>query len=88
MRWKRGGSLPNIMNAANEIAVAAFLAGKIQFGGIAGLVESVMVAFDKRGDIAPAHDVADVLSLDNGIACTGDRITTSAGLGFRLVPLC
>nr|WP_321456917.1 1-deoxy-D-xylulose-5-phosphate reductoisomerase [uncultured Cohaesibacter sp.] len=74
-----GGSLPNIMNAANEIAVAAFLEGKIQFGGIAGLVESVMVAFDKRGDIAPAHDVADVLSLDKASRALATELLQAQG---------
>ena len=59
-----GDSLPNIMNAANEIAVAAFLAGDIAFGGIAELVEKVMAEFVRRGDVGAASDVGDVLALD------------------------
>jgi 1-deoxy-D-xylulose-5-phosphate reductoisomerase len=37
-----GGSLPCVMNAANEIAVALFLQDKIGYLEIAQLVESVM----------------------------------------------
>nr|WP_321979856.1 1-deoxy-D-xylulose-5-phosphate reductoisomerase [uncultured Cohaesibacter sp.] len=59
-----GDSLPNIMNAANEIAVAAFLAGDIAFGGIAELVEKVMAEFVRRGEVGAARDVGDVLALD------------------------
>ncbi len=37
-----GGSLPAVMNAANEVAVEAFLQNRISFLGIAGLIEAVM----------------------------------------------
>jgi 1-deoxy-D-xylulose-5-phosphate reductoisomerase len=37
-----GGTLPAVMNAANEIAVAAFLDRKIRFPEIWGIVEEVM----------------------------------------------
>ena len=37
-----GGTLPAVMNAANEIAVAAFLDRKVQFPEIWGIVEEVM----------------------------------------------
>jgi 1-deoxy-D-xylulose-5-phosphate reductoisomerase len=37
-----GGTLPAVMNAANEVAVPAFLAGKIPFPRIWELVEAVM----------------------------------------------
>jgi 1-deoxy-D-xylulose-5-phosphate reductoisomerase len=35
---ERGGTLGSVMNAANEIAVEAFLSGKIAFGGISRVV--------------------------------------------------
>lgn len=41
---RAGGTLPIVLNAANEVAVAAFLAGRIGFLDIAKLVEAVMVA--------------------------------------------
>ncbi len=51
---ERGGTLPCAMNAANEIAVAAFLAGEGSYLGIAECVEAVM----------DAHDVQNVESID------------------------
>jgi 1-deoxy-D-xylulose-5-phosphate reductoisomerase len=43
---RTGGTLPAAMNAANEIAVAAFLDGKLAFTGIDHLVETVMDAHE------------------------------------------
>ena len=37
-----GGTAPAIMNAANEIAVAAFLDGRLPFSGISTLVAGVL----------------------------------------------
>ena len=42
----RGGTLPAAMNAANEVAVAAFLAGECSFLSIADAVEAAMDACD------------------------------------------
>ncbi len=39
---RRGGNVPAVMNGANEVAVAAFLKGKIGFLRIAELVENAM----------------------------------------------
>jgi 1-deoxy-D-xylulose-5-phosphate reductoisomerase len=39
-----GGTAPAILNAANEIAVAAFLEGRLSFTGIPRLVEAVLEA--------------------------------------------
>ncbi len=43
---ERGGTLPAAMNAANEVAVAAFLDGRCPFLSIAETVEHVMEACD------------------------------------------
>jgi 1-deoxy-D-xylulose-5-phosphate reductoisomerase len=43
---RRGGSAPAAFNAANEVAVAAFLEGRIQFGRIAEVIEAVCAAHD------------------------------------------
>ncbi|WP_066965361.1 1-deoxy-D-xylulose-5-phosphate reductoisomerase [Microbulbifer sp. Q7] len=37
-----GGSAPTVLNAANEVAVEAFLSGRLPFTGIAQLIEKVM----------------------------------------------
>ena len=44
-----GGTLPCAMNAANEVAVAAFLAEECPYLGIAETVEAVMNAHEREG---------------------------------------
>jgi len=39
---RQGGNVPAALNAANEIAVAAFLQDKISFLGMSDMIESVM----------------------------------------------
>ncbi|WP_395021592.1 1-deoxy-D-xylulose-5-phosphate reductoisomerase [Dongia sp.] len=51
-----GGTAPAILNAANEIAVAAFLAGRIGFMDIAALSESVLAALP-QSDLGSIDDV-------------------------------
>jgi 1-deoxy-D-xylulose-5-phosphate reductoisomerase len=53
---KAGGTAPAILNAANEVAVAAFLAGRIGFMDIAALSESVLEALPKS-DLGSIDDV-------------------------------
>jgi 1-deoxy-D-xylulose-5-phosphate reductoisomerase len=58
-----GGAMPTVLNAANEIAVEAFMAAKIGFYAISETVESVCSAFARRSLAAPAT-VSDALTLD------------------------
>lgn len=51
-----GGTAPASLNAANEVAVAAFLEGRISFPGIAGLIEETLAATRTR-----AADSLDVI---------------------------
>jgi 1-deoxy-D-xylulose-5-phosphate reductoisomerase len=44
---RAGGTLPCALNAANEVAVAAFLGGEIGFLGIEATVESVLARHDR-----------------------------------------
>jgi 1-deoxy-D-xylulose-5-phosphate reductoisomerase len=60
----RGGSAPCIMNAANEIAVQAFLDERIGFLDIADKVAATLEAADKRGLMRPLATLDDVLSAD------------------------
>ncbi len=57
---RAGGTAPAAFNAANEEAVAAFLAGALPFGRIAGVIEAVLAAFGP----APATDVEAVRDAD------------------------
>lgn len=43
-----GGTIPAVMNAANEVAVERFLQGRIGFYGIAAVVRNVMDATERR----------------------------------------
>jgi 1-deoxy-D-xylulose-5-phosphate reductoisomerase len=53
-----GGCLPAVLNAANEEAVAAFVAGGLGFPGITDVVEATLVAADGwRADPAALADV-------------------------------
>ena len=54
---RAGGDAPAILNAANEVAVEAFLAGGLPFLGIADLVESVLTEL-------PSQAVVDVPTLN------------------------
>lgn len=55
-----GGAKPAILNAANEVAVAAFLAGQITFLEIVALVEATLTAYVPE---APAN-LEDLFSID------------------------
>jgi 1-deoxy-D-xylulose-5-phosphate reductoisomerase len=55
-----GGGIPAVLNAANEVAVAAFLGGQIPFTRIAAQVEDVLGAYAPP---APAS-LSDVLAVD------------------------
>jgi 1-deoxy-D-xylulose-5-phosphate reductoisomerase len=55
-----GGTAPAVLNAANEIAVAAFLAGRIGFLDIAALVAGAL----ERVPDGPGHDLEAVLAAD------------------------
>jgi 1-deoxy-D-xylulose-5-phosphate reductoisomerase len=57
---ERGGTYPCAYNAANEVAVQAFLDERIGFLDIAGAVEDVLA----RVDGAPARDLEDLVDAD------------------------
>lgn len=56
-----GGAAPAVLNAANEIAVAAFLGGKIAFSRIALTAERVLAQYDLP---PPPRTLEEVLSVD------------------------
>ncbi len=57
---RAGGSQPAVYNAANEIAVRAFLAGRIRFPEIAAVVETVLEAMPAL----PIRRLEDVVAAD------------------------
>jgi 1-deoxy-D-xylulose-5-phosphate reductoisomerase len=74
-----GGFAPVVLNAANEVAVAAFLARRIGFLDIARVVENVMVASD--GLAGPVHSLQQIQAADREArrradeACKGHTLT-------------
>ena len=57
---EKGGTYPCAFNAANEVAVQAFLETRIRFLDIAAAVEDVLA----RVDGAPAHDIGELVDAD------------------------
>lgn len=62
---RAGKGATTVYNAANEVAVAAFIAGKIRFGGIARLVEATLNASMRDGSARGPATVEDALSIDH-----------------------
>ena len=60
-----GGAMPTILNAANEVMVAAFLEKKIAFNEIAKNVEAICEIFDKEGAARTPPDVGAALAVDH-----------------------
>ncbi len=57
---KEGGSAPTVLNAADEVAVEAFLRGRLGFMGVAEVIERTLGAVDHR----ELGSVEEVLELD------------------------
>ena len=62
---RSGGSLPTVLNAANEIAVAAFLDKKISFHAIARIVAQVCDQAVREGESGEPESIADALAVDH-----------------------
>jgi 1-deoxy-D-xylulose-5-phosphate reductoisomerase len=58
---RRGGTLPAVMNAANEVAVYAFLEGRIKYLQIVDIVESIC----EEHKVLDATDLESILEADN-----------------------
>jgi 1-deoxy-D-xylulose-5-phosphate reductoisomerase len=64
-----GGAAPTVLNAANEVAVAQFLAGRLDFPGIAALVEATLEAAEARGVTAEPDTIEAALDVDHVARC-------------------
>ena len=58
-----GGGAPTALNGANEVAVAAFLDGRIGFGEIWRLVERTLAAMRAAGEVAAPTTVAEAVAI-------------------------
>ena len=60
-----GGAAPTVLNAANEIAVAEFVGGRLGFVGIPALVEATLDAADRAGAMAEPQSVEQAVTIDH-----------------------
>ncbi len=67
-----GGSAPTVLNAANEVAVQAFLAGRIGFLDIAGIVEETL----GRIDTINIDSLETVAMVDQNARAVAEKFTT------------
>jgi len=58
---RSGGAAPIVLNAANEVAVAAFLAAEVPFTAINGIIEDVLAQSSVQGP----DDLEQILSVDH-----------------------
>jgi 1-deoxy-D-xylulose-5-phosphate reductoisomerase len=62
---RAGSGATTVLNAANEIAVEAFAAGRIAFIGIPALVEATLGAATRHGVMREPASIADALAVDH-----------------------
>jgi 1-deoxy-D-xylulose-5-phosphate reductoisomerase len=62
---RTGQGATTVFNAANEVAVAAFIAGEIRFGAIARLVEATIDAWIRSSNLAPLHSADEAIAVDH-----------------------
>lgn len=60
-----GGAAPTVLNAADEVAVGEFLAGRLKFAGIPALVEATLEAATGRGLLAEPGSLDAALAVDH-----------------------
>jgi 1-deoxy-D-xylulose-5-phosphate reductoisomerase len=72
---RKAQTYPAVLNAANEVAVRAFLDRAISFVAIAGVIEEVLAAHDP----APARDLETVLRADEWAREQAQRVVAFAG---------
>ncbi|MHB8885677.1 MAG: 1-deoxy-D-xylulose-5-phosphate reductoisomerase [Methylovirgula sp.] len=84
---RAGCGLPTVLNAANEVAVAAFLDRRISFHDIARLVEQCCEATLADGTAHDPESVADALAIDH-IARERAQALLAHGSTFGMVTTC
>jgi 1-deoxy-D-xylulose-5-phosphate reductoisomerase len=76
---RRRGTFPAVLNAANEVGVGAFLAGRIRFLDLAALVAEVLAAWDATRPGNP-RDLDDVLQADAWARARADQALRAGGI--------
>jgi 1-deoxy-D-xylulose-5-phosphate reductoisomerase len=60
---RAGGGAPTALNGANEVAVSAFLDGRVGFIAIAGLVARTLDAMQAAGELGAPATVVEALAI-------------------------
>ncbi|QAY96472.1 1-deoxy-D-xylulose-5-phosphate reductoisomerase [Methylovirgula ligni] len=84
---RTGQGLPTVLNAANEVAVEAFLNRRISFHDIARLVEACCEAALRDGTAAEPASIEEALAVDH-IARESARTLLARGEGFGKLTTC
>ena len=71
-----GGNAPIVLNAANEVAVASFLSGRLAFARIAGVVEEVLA----RITPSRVRTLEDVLAYDAQARVAAEQLLGAVGI--------
>lgn len=74
---RAGGSLPVVLNAANEVAVASFLKGALGYQGIPSVIEDTM---ERHDHLIPAG-LEEILAVDNWARRQADSWIAKYGSG-------
>jgi len=70
------GSAPAVLNAANEVAVAAFLSGQLAFTRIVDVAERVL---EKLADCPAPQDIPALVAIDEQARALAEREVTNGG---------
>ena len=73
---RRGGAAPTVLNAANEVAVGAFLGRQVGFPAIPATVEAALDQADREGLLGTPGTVEEAIGIDK----------TSRGIARSLLP--
>jgi len=61
---RQGGGAPTVLNAANEVAVEAFLGGRVAFTAIPEIVETTLTFAESEGLLEEPSSIDEALQLD------------------------
>ena len=75
---RAGGSAPLVLNASNEVAVAAFLDGRVGFPGIARVVEETLASSPAQA--VTGQDLAFLIDLDQRARATAEQLIATGSV--------
>ena len=78
-----GNGAPTILNAANEVAVAEFLGGRLGFASIPSLVEATLDVATRRGMVREPASVEEALAIDHAARSIAGELKSSASASLH-----